>query len=512
MSFNRLDRNANTPERQRRNWQRLAAKGSATGTILVNPPITTSSTGLGLAFATSTGLGLVSSTLAILFADGTITGSSTGIKVGTIAESQVTNLVSDLAGKAPASRLINTTTPLQGGGDLSADRTLSIVQADATHNGYTSSTDWNTFNNKRGATPLTTKGDIDVFSTVETRLPVGTDGQVLTADSTQTTGLKWNTSSGSATATLKNKVINGDFRIWQRGTSFSANGYAADRWKMVGAGGIGTTTKQLFTLGQTAVPGEPTSYLEFQLTVAGPGPFFPQIGQSIEGVRTLAGQQATLSFYAKASATVAVIAQLQQHFGTGGSPSADINNALSGTVNLTTSWARYSVTGTLPSITGKTIGTNGDDVLVVALSPPVSTTFTIDFANVQVEAGGSATDFEYLPLGLETLLCKRYYHKSYTLDTVPGTVTDNGDVAWFAGGVAGEWAPYILYPAEMRVAPTRTFYSPNSGTSGKKFNASDAVDETMTGVNISSNNSHSGGTNGVANKVYRYQFTADADY
>jgi hypothetical protein len=45
--------------------------------------------------------------------------------------------------------------------------------------------------NKITGTPLTTKGDVQIFGTATTRLPVGTDGQVLTADSTQTLGLKW---------------------------------------------------------------------------------------------------------------------------------------------------------------------------------------------------------------------------------------------------------------------------------------------------------------------------------
>jgi hypothetical protein len=42
-----------------------------------------------------------------------------------------------------------------------------------------------------GASPLTTKGDVYTYSTADARLPVGTNGQVLSADSAETTGLKW---------------------------------------------------------------------------------------------------------------------------------------------------------------------------------------------------------------------------------------------------------------------------------------------------------------------------------
>lgn len=48
----------------------------------------------------------------------------------------------------PNTRTISTTSPLAGGGDLSANRTFSITQANATTNGYLSSTDWTTFNSK----------------------------------------------------------------------------------------------------------------------------------------------------------------------------------------------------------------------------------------------------------------------------------------------------------------------------------------------------------------------------
>jgi len=42
-----------------------------------------------------------------------------------------------------------------------------------------------------GGSPLTTKGDLYGFSTVDARIPIGANDTVLTADSTQSLGLKW---------------------------------------------------------------------------------------------------------------------------------------------------------------------------------------------------------------------------------------------------------------------------------------------------------------------------------
>ena len=69
-------------------------------------------------------------------------------------------------------RTISTTAPLQGGGDLSANRTLSITQATTSADGYLSSTDWNTFNGKQpliaaGTTAQYYRGD-KTFQTLNT--------------------------------------------------------------------------------------------------------------------------------------------------------------------------------------------------------------------------------------------------------------------------------------------------------------------------------------------------------
>ena len=51
------------------------------------------------------------------------------------------------------------------------------------------------------SSPLTTKGDIFGYSTVDARIPVGANGEVLSADSTQALGVKWIAVGGTGTVT-----------------------------------------------------------------------------------------------------------------------------------------------------------------------------------------------------------------------------------------------------------------------------------------------------------------------
>ena len=80
-------------------------------------------------------------------------------------------------GKVNTSRSISTTAPLSGGGDLSANRTLSISQATTSTDGYLSSTDWNTFNNKQAAlvsgTNIKTVNSTSLLGSGNITTPVG---------------------------------------------------------------------------------------------------------------------------------------------------------------------------------------------------------------------------------------------------------------------------------------------------------------------------------------------------
>jgi hypothetical protein len=214
---------------------------------------------------------------------------------------------------------------------------------------------------------------------------------------------------------FRNGIINGNFDVWQRGTTFNAvasTAYTADRWQVTyDAGGTPATraiTQQSFIVGQTDVPNNPKFYLRFVTSVAGAGATFVCITQKVEGVRSFAGKKITISFWAKGASALNIYGILQQVFGTGGSPSSMVQTNAP-TLSISTLWQRYSWTVDLPSVAGKTIGTNNDDYINILFALPLNVIFTFDLAQVQVEEGQRATPFEVRHLAIELQLCHRYY-------------------------------------------------------------------------------------------------------
>jgi hypothetical protein len=214
--------------------------------------------------------------------------------------------------------------------------------------------------------------------------------------------------NGSAGPLSQNYIINGGFDIWQRGTTFSAVTsviFTADRFRIAGYSGSGSTfSRQAFTPGELVANtfGDAQFYLRANSTNTQ-----VYFDQRIEDVRTLAGQVATLSFWAKAASPLTLSSNLFQGFGSGGSSD---NVFTSKNNSITTSWQRFTHTFTVPSVSGKTIGA-GSFLSPYFVSATLNT--NLDIWGVQLEAGSTATPFRRNANSLqgELAACQRYYQR-----------------------------------------------------------------------------------------------------
>jgi hypothetical protein len=416
----------------------------------------------------------------------------------------ITNDVGDITA-------VNVTSPITGGGSSGAV-TIGINAATTSVVGAVQLSDsTSTTSSVLASTPTATKAAYDLAdgaiakstlttagdvlyrnATVPVRLGIGTAGQVLTVNS-GATAPEWATPSSGANQYFagKNKVINGDMYINQRNfTSNTVTGtYGFDRFKQANSGGTYTVTPQTFALGTAPVSGyEGKNFCRLVTASQSAAGNFAGLEQMIESVRTFAGQTVTFSCWAKASTGTPLIGfSAVQFFGTGGSPSANTITS-GGTATISTSWVRYSFTVAIPSISGKTIGTNNDDKVQLDLWTSVGTTIsalgypavglqnvTIDTWGWQLEAGSTATDFQTASgsLGGELALCQRYYQRS-----TAGTVYAN-----FGTGSANSTTNAIITVpliVSMRTQPASVDYSTLSLGDGTGVNAVSAVSISQT--------------------------------
>jgi hypothetical protein len=310
------------------------------------------------------------------------------------------------------------------GVDYTATNGTSITLTQATVTGDTVEV-FNTISLGVTSTYTTTQSDARYLQPAG----IGNDGMVPVSSYGVGNGYTW---QGQYVAG-KNKFINGDFNIWQRGTSITGNGaatYTADRWAIGNANTIARSTDV------------PTGFVySANWTTSGS---YPTFVQSMELPATAArGQFAgnwTLSFWAKASTSIALSA------GMGWTDDSTRNNQVGlGEIvsNITTSWARYSITYNLSALSPAS--TNKALSLYFYV---VSGGANVYITGVQFEQGSVATPFTTASgtIAGELALCQRY------------TTVFGGDATYNEAGFGLAISTtaadlVIVLPVKMRIIP-----------------------------------------------------------
>lgn len=237
---------------------------------------------------------------------------------------------------------------------------------------------------------------------------------------------------GGQGAAGKNAVINGAFEFWQRGTSFSAAGYTADRWYSSGSNAITRSTTAPsgfnYSLNWVTAGSYPTFLTDIELPVTGAkGPF---VGNWV------------LSFYAKASTATTVTSE---SYWTDGSLRGNPVQIASQNNSFTTSWQRFSMPVNFDA--SSPVGTSKAVELIFFVA---SGGATLNITGVQLERGTTATSFARTggTLQGELAACQRYYVRAVS-GTTYGYVGADGYVY-----TSTNFQSKAQFPVTMRIAPT----------------------------------------------------------
>jgi hypothetical protein len=240
-------------------------------------------------------------------------------------------------------------------------------------------------------------------------------------------------------------------------------GYGADRWVNSFIGGTVTQSRQAFTLGDTLGSNSPTFFLRQSVSGQSLASHHATIQHRIEGVRSYAGQTITILGWARRSSGAGNMAvEVAQTFGTGGSPSAQVTG-VGQPVTLTGSWAPFAVTIAVPSIAGRTLGTNGNDRLDLVFWTSAGSDFNsrtnslglqtigVDLWGIHIKLGTHTTAavemYRQPELGPELARCQRFYQTALTY-------------ARFRSSIAAEVGGNgYFFPVAMRAIPSAAFLS-----------------------------------------------------
>lgn len=283
----------------------------------------------------------------------------------------------------------------------------------------------------------------------------------------------------------RNKLHNGLFTINQRGLGgYGANTtgwtYSLDRWMLILAVAGDSLSHTLTTMtdayraqigDESATTGNACNF------TGGAGAANACLtGQFIEGVRRLAGKTVIVSFYALAAASSPKLGvSLDQYFGSGGSPSATVSGTGQSVTVSSVTWARYSVTLTLPSVSGKTLGTAGNDQTSLLFWHSAGANNATRSGNVGVQSGThiiwgcqleiaapgqtQPTPLEKLDPRIELSNCQRFY-QLHTQIFLEGY-----------GPTGNALIQEVMLPTVMRAAPSVIFSNPTyNSASGISLN------------------------------------------
>lgn len=273
-------------------------------------------------------------------------------------------------------------------------------------------------------------------------------------------GTKWVPLTATAlpfTDTGRNLIHNPVMTVAQRGIGpFTANGYGLDRWKIYLSSDTVSHSQQAFPItGLAGVDESATNYWGNTFTGNAAATALNIGYQLIEKVKRLSNKTVTVSFYAVASSgTPKLGVSLDQNFGSGGSPSSPVNGT-GQSVTLSTTWTRYSLTFTIPSVTGLTLGSNGDDSTALNFWYSAGSNFntrsgsvgvqsgTIMLWGVQLEIGSVMTPLANRDPADDLALCQRFYFAASSF-------------LWSGYGTSGNSSFYgtTCFPVVMRATPS----------------------------------------------------------
>jgi len=270
---------------------------------------------------------------------------------------------------------------------------------------------------------------------------------------------------------FKNRLINGQVQIWQRGTSFTtptADGYTADRWQFLLNGSGGTVTVSQGTTNLPPGNSFSSKLIYAQSAANRTGVTAYAIRQLIEMANiydAYSGGTWTLSFWYRTNRTGTNYVRFGNDQGGGSAGGAQ--PIVGFTVNSANTWEYESVQITVPALTTlptspiNTVGGFVDIGFTVGATGPstINNGDYFEIAGVQLEKGATATSFDYRPYGTELALCQRYYEKSFNAGTAPanGVISVEGAnfSAYYSGGGR---STNFQFKQTKRVAPSVTLF------------------------------------------------------